>query len=279
MATIPPSARRVGPRSIQSLTPSVAETKSSPSRRPSPPKPVTLAKRILFPTLPADAGLPPLLLSPGAAFELNDEVYDFIALTLRAFVNTWWIKITRYDKEFLPQITRILTVVIRNLESRLLAADLSPLVFRDLPTLLTQHWIDYRNVHAKLHTSYAAGGAASLPQFFHQLQPHMAVSADGVIDQVYVRQTVDDILKVCLPPEDYAPETERYIVREIILKVLLDSVLPRLTQPWFIHKLILDQLGPEKVGVEPSKVSRPLVVFAGPPKVRSGNLLVSQAHG
>nr|VWP00602.1 MARTX [Ganoderma boninense] len=258
MAAIPPSARRVGPRSIQSLASSTADNSSSPSNRPSPPKPVTLAKRILFPTLHPDADLPPLLLSPSAALELNHELYDFIALALRAFVNTWWTKLTRYDKEFLPHITRILTVVIRNLESRLLAADLSPLIFRDLPTLLTQHWLDYRNASSKLHTSYAAGGAVSLPQLFHQLQPHMAISPNGVIDQVYVRQAVDHILKVCLPPEDYAPETERYIVREIILKVLLEDVLPKVTQPWFIHKLILAQLGSEKVVVVVEQLENPV---------------------
>ncbi|KAI0757203.1 PXA domain-containing protein [Daedaleopsis nitida] len=245
MATVPPSARRVGPRSIQSFASSTAE-KASVANRPPPAKPVTLPKRLLFPTLPADADLPPLLLHPGAAPELNAELYDFVALALRAFVNTWWTKITRYDKEFLPEITRILTVVIQTVEARLLVTDLSPLVFRDLPTLLTQHWTDYRNVQAKLHTSYAVGGAASLPQLFHQMQPHMAVSAEGVVDPVYVRQAVDHILKTCLPPEDYEPETERYIVREIVLKVLVGSVLPRITQPWFIHKMILDQLGPEK---------------------------------
>ncbi|KAI0735378.1 PXA domain-containing protein [Earliella scabrosa] len=252
MATVPPSARRVGPRSIQSFASSTADKASS--NRPPPAKPVTLAKRILFPNLPPDADLPPLLLHPGAALELNAELYDFIALALRAYVNTWWTKITRYDKEFLPEITRILTVVIRTLEVRLLATDLSPLVLRDLPTLLTQHWIDYRNAQAKLHTSYATGGAASLSQLFHQAQPHMAVSADGVIDPVYVRQAVDHILKTCLPPEDYEPETERYIVREIIVKVLAGSVLPRVTQPWFIHKIILDQLGPEQPAGKPSEV-------------------------
>ncbi|EJF66526.1 hypothetical protein DICSQDRAFT_94993 [Dichomitus squalens LYAD-421 SS1] len=248
MTTVAPSAsaRRVGPRSIISVASSTADTRSYAPAKPPPAKPVTLAKRILFPALPPDADLPPLLLSPAAAPQLNAELYDFIALALRAYVNTWWTKITRYDKEFLPEITRILTAVIRTLETRLLATDLSPLVFRDFPTVLAQHWIDYRNAQAKLHTSYAAGGAASLPQLFHQLQPHMAVSADGVIDHVYVRQAVDHILKVCLPPEDYEPEAERYIVREIILKVLVGGVLPRLTQPWFIHKLILDQLGPEK---------------------------------
>ncbi|KAI0336012.1 hypothetical protein GY45DRAFT_1350311 [Cubamyces sp. BRFM 1775] len=246
MSTAPPSARRVGPRSIQSVA-SSSHDKSVLSTRPPQAKPVTLPKRLLFPSLPPDADLPPLLASPAAAPELNAELYDFIALALRAYVNPWWTKITRYDKEFLPEITRILTYVLRALETRLVATDLSPLVFRDLPALLNQHWIDYRNAHAKLHTSYAAGGAATLPQLFHQMQPHMAVSPEGVIDVVYVRQAVDHILKACLPPEDYEPETERYIVREVILKVLVGSVLPRVTQPWFIHKIILDLMGPEKL--------------------------------
>ncbi|TFK87940.1 hypothetical protein K466DRAFT_489949 [Polyporus arcularius HHB13444] len=252
------SARRVGPRSV----------------KPPPARPVSLAKRILFPSLPADADLPPLLLSPAAAPELNAELYDFIALALRAYVNVWWSKITRYDKEFLPEVTRILTVVIRTLEARLLATDLSPLVLRDLPTLLNQHWTDYRNAHSKLHTSYAVGGAASLAQLFHQMQPHMAVSADGVVDPVYVRQAVDHILKTCLPPEDYEPETERYIVREIILKVLVGSVLPRVTQPWFIHKIILDQLGPEnsgKVNEHPNSIEDDASLPDRPPLQRRGS--------
>lgn len=257
MATAPPSARRVGPRSVNSFASSTADKSTAGPSRPPPAKPVTLAKRILFPTLPADADLPPLLLSPAAAPELNAELYDFIALALRAYVNTWWSKITRYDKEFLPEITRILTFVMRTLEARLVATDLSPLVLRDLPTLLNQHWTDYRNAQSKLHTSYAVGGAASLPQLFHQMQPHMAVTADGVVDPVYVRQAVDHILKTCLPPEDYEPETERYIVREIILKVLVGSVLPRVTQPWFIHKIILDQLGPENAAGKAAEVSAP----------------------
>ena len=152
----------------------------------------------LFPSLPPDADLPPLFVSPAAASELNTEVYDFLALALRAFVNTWWTKITRYDKEFLPEITRILTAVFRTLEARLLATDLSPLVFRDLSTLLNQHWSDYRNAQSKLHTSYATGGAATVRQLFHQMQPHMAVSTDGKVDEVYIRQVVDELLRVTL---------------------------------------------------------------------------------
>ncbi|OBZ78901.1 PXA domain protein 1 [Grifola frondosa] len=234
-------------RSIQSFT------SDKPSTRSTATKPVSLARRLLFPHLPADADLPPLLASPAAPRELNAELYDFIALALRAFVNPWWTKLTRYDREFLPEITRVLAAVVRALEARILATDLAPLAFRDLPALLTQHIVDFRTAQAKLHTAYAAGGAATLPQLFHRAQPHMAVSADGRIDEEYVRQAVDQVLRTCLPPEDYTPETERYLVREIVLKVLLDSVLPRITQPWFIHKLILDLMGPEEDKEKPAE--------------------------
>ena len=205
MATAVAPSLRHSARSVKSSSSSLAD---KPPPKPAP-RPVSLPRRLLFPTLPADADLPPLLVSPAAAPVLNAELYEFIALALRAYVNPWWTKLTRYDKEFLPEITRILTSVARSLEARLLATDLSPLVFRDLPTLLAQHYSDFRNARAKLHTSYATGGAATLPQLFHYLQPHMAIGADGQVNDVYVRQAVDHILKACLPPEDYDSEAEQ----------------------------------------------------------------------
>lgn len=214
-----------------------ASISSTTASRP----PQSLARRLLFPNHSGD--LPPLLASPNVPPELQAELYDFIALALRAYVNPWWTKITRYDKEFLPQIARILTTVIRALETRVLALDLPALVFQDVPMILTQHYNDYRNAASKLSSSYATGGAASLSQLFHHLQPHIALSADGKIDLEYYRQIVDHMLKACLPPEDYAPEAERLIVREVIVKVLVDDVVPRITQPWFIQKTILDLLG------------------------------------
>lgn len=220
-----------------------------PDKQPPPSKvakPPSLARRLLFPNLHPEADLPPLLVSASATPELNDELYNFIAIALRAYVHPWWTKITRYDKEFLPSITHVLTVVIRALEARVVRTDLSPLILRDLPSLLSQHYQDYRNAQAKLHTAYATGGAANLPQLFHQAQPHMAVAADGTVDEAYVRQALDDVLKACLPTEDYEADPERYIIREILVSVVLGGVIPRLTQPWFIHQTILTLLGPDK---------------------------------
>lgn len=224
------SSHRPHPRSVQSTT----STTKHQSQLP-------ISRRLLFPNLPPNNDLPVLL-----GGDLDAELYYFIALSLRAFVNPWWTKITRYDKEFLPEINRIIVVVIRSLEARLTTTDLSPLVFHDFPSLITQHYIDIRNASAKLSTSYAAGGSATFPQLFHQLQPHMALDPEGHIDEVYMRQIIDHVLKSCLPPEDYAPEAERFIVREIVLKVLVRDVLPKISEPWFIYKVALDLLGPEE---------------------------------
>ncbi|KAF8213325.1 PXA domain-containing protein [Mycena galopus ATCC 62051] len=216
----------------------------------------SLSKRLLFPTWPSN-DLPPLFTSPTTPPELTAEVYDFVALALRAFVNPWWTKITRYDKEFLPDITRILTHVFRAVEARVLDTDLAPLVFCDVPVIVTQHYRDYRNAASKLSTSYASGAALSLPVLFHGLQPHMAVAPDGTIDPEYLRQIIDHILKACLPEEDYAPEPQRFIIREIVLKILLKDVIPKITQPWFIQKIILDQLGQQDVVLTKPRSSSP----------------------
>jgi len=207
----------------------------------------SLASRLLFHSQPL-----PLL--PHLNPDLSNELHDFVALSLRAFVSPWWSKITRYDKDFLPHLNLIITHVIRALDSRIQQLDVPDLVFHDLPTILTQHYRDYRNVAAKMQTAYATGGAASLPALFAHLQPHMAISQEGVIDREYYRQIVDHILKASLPPEDYEPESERIIVREVVVKVLIDDVLPKITQPWFINRSILDLLGNTD---EPTYMVRP----------------------
>jgi hypothetical protein len=223
---------------------------SSSSKLTAPTVPLT--KRLLFPHLPPSAPTPPLLQTSASYPALDAELYDLIALALRAYVNPWWTRITRYDKQLLVELTRILSSVLRAIEDRVLAVDLSPLVYHDLPTLLAQHCADYRVAARKLGSSYAAAGSASLPVLFHGQQQHVGVSVDGKIDEVYVRAAVDIVLKACLSPEDWDAETERYLIREVIVKTVCIDIAPRITQPWFLHSTLLDLLGPPD---EPFKVS------------------------
>lgn len=203
----------------------------------------SLTKRLLFPHLPPSSPAPPLLQTSATYPALDAELYDLIALALRAYVNPWWIKITRYDKQLLLELTRILSSFLRAIEARALAVDLSPLVYHDLPALLVQHCADYRVAARKLGSSYAAAGSASLPVLFHGQQQHVGVSVDGKIDEVYVRAAIDIVLKACLSPEDWDAEVERYLIREVIVKTLCIDLAPRITQPWFLHSTLLDLLG------------------------------------
>jgi PXA domain len=223
---------------------------SSSSKLTAPTVPLT--KRLLFPHLPPSAPTPPLLQTSASYPSLDAELYDLIALALRAYVNPWWTKITRYDKQLLLELTRILSSVLRAVEARVLAADLSPLVYHDLPTLLAQHCADYRVAARKLGSSYAAAGSASLPVLFHGQQQHVGVSIDGKIDEVYVRAAIDIVLKACLSPEDWDAEAERYLIREVIVKTVCIDIAPRITQPWFLHSTLLNLLGPPD---EPFEVS------------------------
>ena len=225
---------------MTSIENSVSETVLAASDTPRPPAGVPLARRLLFPQVPLSSPLQPVL--PDASGELNGELLDLIALALRGYVSPWWTRLSRYDRDLLPRAAAIITAVLQRVGERARTAELAPLLLRDAPALVGQHWADFRAARAKLHTAYASGGPLPLAQMFHQLQPHMAISADGQVDPVYVRQTVDHVLQACLPQEDYGSEAERAIICEIVCKVILVDVLPKLAAPWFIHKLALDAL-------------------------------------
>lgn len=237
-------------RSVFSSRSAGSFTSSSPPSSASP-----LAARLL--NLPSKAGspLPPIIppTKPEQLFDdfsrMNDEIYDLIALALRGYVSSWYHKLSPRDKEFVPEISTVVVAVIQALERRIQSADLDHLLLVDIPALITQHYNDYRLARAKVHTSYASGGPqdsdahAALAHIFHNIQSHLAVSPDGAIDGTYLRQAVDHVFKSCLPPQDWGSDMERSIVREILVRPVLGSVIDKLSQPWFLHSIALSLLG------------------------------------
>ncbi|KAG8901142.1 hypothetical protein FRB99_005514 [Tulasnella sp. 403] len=249
------------PRSEQSIRSGGSSTRPPPatqteSRRPG------LAQRLLSsnPSTP----LPPLFpLSNPELSTLNDQVYHFLALALRAFVSTWWSKLSPKDKDLLPQIAVVLRHVVHVILERAREANLVELTLVQLPTLLRQHYADYHHAKSKLGTSYAISSPSDLPHIFHHLQPHIAIRMDdesrpftgldgtaGIIDPTYLSASVDSLLKACLPEEDAHSDLERHIVREIIVGPILGSALPNITQPWFIYNCLLNALGGPKSNEE-----------------------------
>ncbi|QRV76140.1 20S proteasome subunit [Ceratobasidium sp. AG-Ba] len=232
--------------------------RSNNSELPKSKIPASLARRILFPSLAITAPLPPVLTlgldnaSDPALIDLNNELYDFLALALRAFVQAWWAQITPRDRDLLPQITRVLSYVIQDIERRASNIDLSGLLLCQIPTLIDLHVNDYRAAAMRMDTVFIhTSPPPTITSIFHLLQPHVAIQSGQepglpIISEVYLRQLVESVLRLSLPPQDWESEAERFIVREIVACVVLSNVLKKVAQPWFLQQLVLGLLKPRQ---------------------------------
>ncbi|CUA77459.1 hypothetical protein RSOLAG22IIIB_02473 [Rhizoctonia solani] len=226
---------------------------------------MSLTRRLLFPTLPSTSPLPPILTfdlseDDPTLVELNRELYDFLALALRAFVQSWWGQITPRDRDLMPQITRVVTHVIQDIERRASRVDLSDLILRQVPTLVDLHLSDYRIAAMRMDMAFTNTSPPTIQGLFHMLQPHVAIQTDQepggpIISQIYLRQLVENILRLSLPPEDWKSEAERCAVREIVACVVLGNMFKKLSQPWFFHQTVLGLLKPSSPAQPESKES------------------------
>ena len=66
------------------------------------------------------------------------QIYAFIAIIIREFVQTWYSKITP-DQVFVEEVVKIIAHCTRALEQRLRNVDLEGLLFDELPELLGVH--------------------------------------------------------------------------------------------------------------------------------------------
>lgn len=93
-----------------------------------------------------------------------------------------------------------------------------------------------------LDVAFASNGTAASPlqitELFHAASPHPGLnsltgSLDGKIDLTYLRIAVLNLLSSLLPADEYAPDTEKFIVRDVLVTVLRGT-LARSFRPWFI---------------------------------------------
>ena len=213
--------------------------------RPSrPSQPASLHQRILYPS-PTGPRPPKILHSP-AHTTLDPLILDLLALICREHVLSWYSSISRDpDRAFIQQVTSVLVHVIQALEVRFAHVDFVGLLVLDLPSLLDRHVTDWDQATEKANTGHAHN--FDRDNVFHLLQPHIAISLhqsipggalEPKVDKTYLRALVDNLLRLLLPPEDYRAETERLIVREIIVNIIFGNVYTRVAQPWFMHSAI-----------------------------------------
>ncbi|KAL0076500.1 PXA domain-containing protein [Phycomyces blakesleeanus] len=206
--------------------------------------------RILFPyiltlskTDPRRINAPPDITG---SKEIDLELYTYIALLVRDFINPWYRLVTN-DEDLSTEIVNILTHVIQELQKRCRdVVDWSELILISAPNLLTLHYRDYRQVKERLYTGHA-GGAHSIEDLFHGMQPHFALQSNAAHEAEYLRVLTDHILERVLKPSDYGSDGVRHLVREILAHMVLASIVESLSDPYTIHLIICKLL----VGFDP----------------------------
>ncbi|CDZ96696.1 PX-associated, sorting nexin 13 [Phaffia rhodozyma] len=227
---------------LPSLSAPSLSSSSSPSSSVHP-----LVRKLLFPQLDPASPIPPIF-SDAHLKELNNELYLFIALALRGYINPWYAKITPRDRDFLPRVTQVLVHVLCILPSRLSTRDtIVPFLLIHLPTVLTEHWRTTRVSLslAQLHPPL------SVEVFYHRIHPHVGISighsadkdGDDLINPVYWTCLAEGILKILLPAGDSGSELETVILREVLGRVVLGAVGRKFVQSSFWWSIGLGLLG------------------------------------
>lgn len=240
--------------------------------------PLPLYRRMLYPG-PADRA-PQILQTPGCE-QVDTELYNLLALVCRGLITPWYSKISK-DRAFFLEIVRVASHVFRQLEARLVEIDgdehsekaqqrVSPsapqkidktrLMFDTLPSILERHIQDYHTAKERSKSAYSSGasaqdGLSSLEVYFHSLQPHSAITTHTSPDQAsperlpptinadYIRAAIEALLEALMPNEDFQADTERSVVREVIVGIVLEGVFRKVAQPWFIYGLVAKSLEP-----------------------------------
>lgn len=106
--------------------------------------PETLSEKDRDDSQPIEELLPPLTSSN----EIDLQIYAFLSIILRDFVQNWYNKITP-DETFVLEIVQVIAHCTRALEERLRHIDLESLLLDEIPDLLDRHIIGELNFVTK----------------------------------------------------------------------------------------------------------------------------------
>lgn len=276
---------RARPRKRPRETPSInLPPNSAPAKPRSHPTASHPPLRRLFASVPS-----PILSNKRFGNLLDPLFSDLLAIISKQFVLSWYARICplkENTKPFSARVTQILIHLIRELERRCGALDPITLLLGDVPTLLNRHLHDIQQAHRRLSFQRQRGTEpeVTFDEVFMRLRPHPAIQlttvlhssssvspAGTLVDPIpkfptaralpsptYLRLLVEALMERVLPAEDWAPETERLIVREIIVNVVMAPLFCKLSEPSTIHRLLtihLASLAGEPSPVPPSQSS------------------------
>jgi hypothetical protein len=213
-----------------------------------------------------------------------------VRVTDATLQQSWFIRISPHDRTFIPHVSSLIVTFITPIIARMDEPQLLPLLLLHFPAILAHHVKLFRIAEAHVGTSLVPQehNQHDLGHIYHSLAPIIACTAPAPnntiptvdissplpdshassasstsppahqvtppsyeISPVYLQQLVTALMKLYLPPEDFASDTERIVVREIVSNVVLGAIFKRISHGWFWWKVALALLGEPEESIMP----------------------------
>ncbi|KAK9436028.1 Phox-associated domain protein [Metarhizium brunneum] len=213
-----------------------------------------LIRKVLLPQESGDKGrdsqtpieelLPPLT----SRNDVDLQLYAFLAIILREFVQSWYNKITP-DESLVAEILHVIAHCTRALEQRLRKLDLESLLLHEIPEMLDKHITTYRSTHPEspiFQSTFVNGREA-----YHALWPlpllsPVPISGDPITtskqlrnEAAYRQLLVQAVLTVLLPTEDLENPCLTALVEQIFSELIIgNAIANKAVQPWLLFEAI-----------------------------------------
>lgn len=250
------------------------------------------------------------------------RIYHLLALTLRAYVLSWYPRLSPRDRTLLPTLTAdVLVPILSPILTRIRTEPerLGRLILLDLPVILGLHletywsaraaevwsiprpqrpghpdsgmgtekafeasstslnataWPDTNDLGLRIAIAYnrrlplLSITPAPPPTPLPADTPYRTQPATGqpALSPQYLTALSDALLRLHLPPEDYAPAVERLIAREVVGRVVLAGLGRRLGEGWFWWQIGLKVLGEPGMRRGDGEATSPLTESARSPQ-------------
>ncbi|KPM37299.1 hypothetical protein AK830_g9272 [Neonectria ditissima] len=191
--------------------------------------------------VPIDELLPPLT----SRNDVDLQLYAFLAIILREFVQSWYSKITT-DENFVAEVIHIIAHCSRALEQRFRKVDLESLLLDEIPDLLDRHITAYRTAH---HAISRPPIDADPREVYHALCPlpqlapvprpddPLTTSEQRENEALYRQLLVQGVLAILLPTEDLENPCLTALVEQIFSELIIGNVIAnKASQPWLLYE-------------------------------------------
>ncbi|KAK6908829.1 hypothetical protein I204_01886 [Kwoniella mangroviensis CBS 8886] len=217
-----------------------------------------LYRRVLFPHDDPTSEIPQIIRGKGDEVELiNERLNHLLAIALRGYVLQWYTRFST-DRSFPPSIHQqiiypILHPILSDLYTDRGKDRLCELLLVDLPVILNLHIKTYYQAksaqkYLPTHAGLDDKGEHEIVEGYHNRLPLLSISKredtqEYGISSIYLSALSTSLINLYVTPEGkQIPDVERLMIREILAKSILGSIVKRLCEGWFWYQIVLKLL-------------------------------------